>query len=454
MLRRRRGTGERGGTLLQAGLGKGGGGEGAGAGAGNGGGSIVEREGAGLLTPELLDELRSAAGLELLRRAAAYREDPFAAEKLRGGARLELAAAAVEQVRLRARAAAKFARAAEMWFSPSLLEQASGDVIARYRAARFAREADGAAEVGDFCAGLGGDALALAEHTRVVAVDRDALARALVRANAETLGRAARVEVRAGELPRDAPSMRRAWVDPGRREGGRRTRRLDEMSPTLEEILSLRSRIKGLGVKLSPAADHAELDALLGGVAHQREFLSVHGECRELALWLGELSREGGEPAASRRATLLPAGQVLAGEPEPLREIRAPGEWLLEPDGAVVRAGLVGNLAERLGAWGVDLHLAYLSHDRRPATPFATVYRVGEAEPFSGKRLAARLRALGASDVVLKTRGAAVKPEILRQQLRAVLKQGRPDCRPVVFLTRFEHRPVMMLGECVGSGTH
>ena len=403
--------------------------------------------GVGLLSTELLAELRTEAGARLLARADALRDDPFAAEKLRGEVGRELAAAAVEQVRLRARGVAKFARAEAMWFSPALLEQSSGEVISRHRSRRFAAWP----EVGDFCCGLGGDVLALAAQSQVVAVDRDPLARALCAANAETLGIGERVAVREGSIPEDAPAVPAAWVDPGRREGGRRTRKLEAMSPSLGEVLGLLARTPHLGVKLSPATDHAELDAALAGRPHEREFLSVNGECRELALWLGDLARGG--DAALRRATLLPVGAELSGQPVPLREVRTPGAYLMEPDAAVVRAGLVGNLAETLGAWGVDPQLAYLSTDSVSETPFATSYRVEPPEPFSGKALSARLRALGAGDVVLKTRGAAVQPEILRQQLRAVLKQGRSDCRPVVFLTRFGSRPVMMLGESVGPGT-
>jgi hypothetical protein len=398
-----------------------------------------------MLTPELLAALRSPAGAELLARARELAEDPFAAEKLRREGRIspELAAAAVEQARLRRRAAGKLPRAEELWLTGPLLEQASGAEVSRRRARRF-REYE---RVGDFCCGLGADAVCLAEHSRVAAVDRDPLALALTRANAEVLGAAERVETLLAEVPAGAPEVPAAWVDPGRREGGRRTRRPDAMSPTLAEVLSLRNRIPGLGVKLSPASDHSLLDETLRGVPHERELISVGGELREMALWLGELAG-----AAPRRATVLPQGAELAGTPEPLGEAGEPAGWLLEPDPAVIRAGLVGNLARELGTWAVDLHLAYLAAAGPAETPFAATYRVARPEPFSGKALAARLREMGAGDVVLKTRGAAVEPERMRQQLRAVLKQGRPGCRPVVFITRLGGRPVMILGERFGAG--
>ncbi len=407
--------------------------------------------------------MQTPEGEAALAKAAALCEDPFAAEKVRRhlpgteAERAALAAAAVEQVRLRRRARSKFRRADRMWFAGPLLEQASGEVIAAYRARRFHDRTPADCEVGDFCCGLGGDAVALAEYRPVRAVDRDPLALALTRMNAEAFEVGDRIAVVRGQLPEEAPDVFAAWIDPGRRETGRRTRRLDAMSPTIEEVLALRGRIPHLGVKLSPATADEELDETLRGIPHEREYLSVDGECRELALWLGNLAiplEDGTEQAAAqRRATVLPLGESLRGDPRAFEPVRAPGRYLFEPDPAVIRSGLVAVLAEQLGAWFIDGALAYLSSNTLTPSPFARGYEILETEPFSGKALAERLRQLEAGDVVLKTRGFAAEPETLHRQLRRVLKHGRPDCRPVVFLTRLGGRAMMIFGERLGAGT-
>lgn len=402
-----------------------------------------------MLTSELLSQLRAPAGERLLARAAELIDDPFAVQKLRGDASLALAAAAVDQVRLRVRAAAKFSRAADMWLSPGLLEQSTGELVATHHARRIAAWAE--ERVGDLCCGLGSDAIALAGHATVIAVDRDPLALALTAANAEVYGVRDRMKLVRGELPAAAPRVPAAWVDPGRRESGR-TRGLAAISPSLGEVLSLRSQTPHLGVKLSPATSDAELDPLVRGMPHERELISVAGECRELVLWLGALARRPEGVGCVHRATLLPGGAELAGVPEPFPAPRASEGWLLEPDAAVIRAGLVGNLARRLGAWPIDERLAYLATPGMAETPFARTYRIDAPEPFSGKALSAKLRMMGAGDVVLKTRGSVLRPEAVRQQLRAVLKLGRADCRPVVFLTRLSGRAVMIWGERSGSG--
>jgi SAM-dependent methyltransferase len=397
-----------------------------------------------VLSPDTLAALLTEEGAALLARAAALGDDPFAAQKLRAHCDAAVAAAAVEQVRLRRRAAPRFSRAAEMWFAPDLLEQASGEVIAGYRAARYPPDA----LIADLCCGLGGDTAALAARGPVVAVDRDPLALALTEANARALGLAARVRVVAAELPGGAPPADLAWLDPGRREGGRRTRSLTEMSPDVDAVRELAGRYAGLGVKLSPATADGDVSAAFGDLPHERMFVSVGGECRELAVWLGSLIRAA---PGVHRAVLLPQGLEIAGEPAEWPAPAAVDRWLLEPDGAVIRAGLVGNLAEGLGLAPLDPRLAYLTGPRRPETGLGTAYEVLESEPFSGKFLAARLRTLRAGDVVLKTRGFAAEPEALRRSLRPVLKQGDPAVCPTVFLTRVGGRAVMIVGARSGA---
>ena len=109
---------------------------------------------------------------------------------LRKHATAEQAAAAYETAWLRQRATQKFARASQMYFTREALEQASGERIAAYRAERFARFAN----VGDFCCGIGGDTLSLAQRTHVHAVDLDPLRLAMARENAIAHGMQDRIQ--------------------------------------------------------------------------------------------------------------------------------------------------------------------------------------------------------------------------------------------------------------------
>jgi len=355
--------------------------------------------------------------------------------RLRRGASTELAAAAWEQATLRRRALAsgKFTRAAMLYFTRDALEQATGETIAAHRARRYAPFGP----VADLACGIGGDALALAEAHAVLAFDRDPLRLAILRENARAYGFAARiVPIRADLTQFSPPRADALFCDPGRRTAdGRRVFTAAAYQPPLASILRWREVVPALGVKVSPgivreewpSPDDAEI-----------EFISEGGTLKEGVLWFGPLR------GAARRATVLPSGATLTGAGEIGGTIVAgpPGAFLYEPDPAVIRAGLVEDLARQLGATKLDPDIAYLTADRLTPTPFARAYRITEALPFSLKRLTARLRALNAGEVTVKKRGSPLDTDRLARQLR-----GRGPRSLTVILTHVLGRPFAIIGE-------
>jgi SAM-dependent methyltransferase len=167
---------------------------------------------AALLAPEgqeLLGKLREAGGSAT---------DLRLGTELRAAFPVDLVVDALAQHELRLRARAKFSRAMDMFFTRAGLEQASAEVIAGRRVARYA----GAGLVADLCCGIGGDLTALAAGRRVLAVDRDPLHLRMALANAGVYGVAAGVTAVAADV-RDA-SLRgvdAVFIDPARRAGER-----------------------------------------------------------------------------------------------------------------------------------------------------------------------------------------------------------------------------------------
>ena len=403
--------------------------------------------GASELTAEILDFLQSSAGRDLLEEAARLVDDPLAGvTALRRRVAPAVARVAMTQARLRARARRRFPEADRMFFREDLLQQATAYPVAEWRARRFARFP----WVADLCCGLGGDALALGLHSHVVAVDADPQALMLLHANARALGRESRVHPVQATVPEMTPHVPAVFVDPGRRTGERRRRHPEAGSPPLSAVLSLRERVPRLAIKLSPAARDPDLDGVLGDLPHEREYVSLAGECRELVVWIGDWA------GPSRRASVLPAGLTLTGTGAEQCEVRSEGSLLYEPDAAVIRAGLVGRLAADLQAWRLDPRLVYLMREAEDEllTPFATAYRVEPPRPFSQRALARELRERGAKQVILKTRGSAVSPERVVSQLKQVLQSGWSTVAPVVFLTRLRGRAAMIFGERLGRRTN
>jgi hypothetical protein len=364
-----------------------------------------------------------------------------------------LAKAALETVLLRGRARGKFTRAERMYFTREALEQSSGEMIAAYRAGRYR----GFARVADLACGLGGDALGLSAVSALTLVDRDPLRLALAQANLAAYQRAA-AAICADLVTARPPAADALWFDPARRAAGRRKFSVRDYQPPLAIIAGWLARTPALGVKLSPGVDLAELDEVFddrrpttddhrpSSVVHRPpsaeiEFISLHGELKECALWFGPLRSE-----AARRATLLPGPHTLVADPEATSALSAPRAFLYEPDPAILRAGLVTSLAAGLGAWQLDPDIAYLTADTLTPTPFARAFALEAAFPFQLKRLREYLRARGVGQVTVKKRGSPLEPEQLIQQLRPAGPESR-----IVFLTHVAGRPYALIGQAAGG---
>ena len=120
------------------------------------------------------------------------------------------------------------------------------------------------------------------------------------------------------------------------------------------------------------------------------------------------------------------------------------GAFVHEPDGAVVRAGLVGDVAGIVDAGMVDEHIAYVTSPDPVRTPFARCYRVREELPYREKQLKAALRERGVGRLTIKKRGVTAVPEELRKRLAL-----RGDEEATLVLTRVAGRGTALLVEPV-----
>jgi hypothetical protein len=161
-------------------------------------------------------------------------------------------------------------------------------------------------------------------------------------------------------------------------------------------------------VKVAPGIPH---DLVPHDV--EAEWVSDHGEVKEAALWSGRLA------TTRRRATVIGDGGLatLTEDDDPGAPVRPVGEFLYEPDGAVIRAGLVTAVAAGVGGGLVDEHIAYVTADGSFRTPFARGYRVLEELPYREKQLRAALRERGIGRLTIKKRGVDIVPEQLRKRL-------------------------------------
>lgn len=382
-----------------------------------------------LLTPEalqLLDGLEPSAGVgdavALVSRLRKAGHPP---------ARV---AAVLTQYRLRRKAEGKFGPFAQrMLFTQEGLEQASRLRVAAVHAGRFA--AAGLTRVADLGCGIGGDAMAMAAlDVQVTAVERDEATAAIAAYNLAPFPTARVVHGDALEQPLD--DVDAVWLDPARREGDSRLASPDDWSPSLTQALAI-AHERPAGIKLAPGMDRALLPEGL-----EAQWISVDGDVVELVLWSGALAR-----ADVGRAAL-----VLRGD-DPPAELRAAadstdvdagplGDYLYEPDGAVIRARLIGDLARSMGGRMLDPTIAYITADRPSPSPFARGFRVLDQLPVEVPALKRALAARGIGVLEIKKRGIDIDPARLRPKLAL-----RGSGSAVLVLTRIAGEKTALLAE-------
>jgi THUMP domain-like len=346
--------------------------------------------------------LSSAAGAQALRDVDGYRlidttrvADVAAIRKQFG----EHAAILVETVLLRRRATAKFDDPSHWLFTDEALQQATAQRVAEHRAARLTD-----AVVHDVTCSVGTELAALRNSVRyLVGSDIDPTRLAMARHNVGDVPLCRADAVR--PVTRDAVVL----ADPARRGSGRRRFDPLDYAPPLNQLLDVYSG-RHLIVKCAPGIDFGEIERL--GFSGEIEITSLHGSVREACLWSAGLAGSG----VRRRATVLDRAEQITDAESDDCPVASAGRWIVDPDGAVVRAGLVRHYAARHGLWQLDPDIAYLSGDRLPdgVRGFEVLDEIG----FSEKRLRQALSMHDVGAVEILVRGVDVDPDALRRRLK------------------------------------
>ena len=381
-----------------------------------------------LLTTEglrLLDSLPPFdSGADVLRTVATLRKEGHAPA---------LVAAVLNQSKLRSRAMPKFGPFAErMLFTEAGLEQATRLKVAALHAGRF-RDA-GVTSVADLGCGIGADALALAAiDLRVTGVERDEVTAAIAAYNLAPFENATIENADATAI--DLAGFDGVYLDPARRSDARRLKDPADWSPSLDFAFEIGSRLP-TGVKLGPGIDR---DLIPAGV--EAQWISVDRDVVELGVWFGAAAR----PDVGRSALVIGehgTAELTAAADSADVELGALGEYLYEPDGAVIRARLIGDLARSLDARMISDQIAYLSTDAAVRTPFAVGFRVTETLPLDERAIKKRLQALGIGTLEIKKRGVDIDPAQFRAKLSL---KGTNNA--TLFLTRVAGKRVALLAE-------
>jgi hypothetical protein len=309
------------------------------------------------------------------------------------------AAVLIETVLLRRRATAKFADPSAWLFTDEALQQATAEPVAAHRAQRLAGRA-----VHDVTCSVGAELAALRNRVSyVVGSDIDAVRLAMARRNVGD------VDLCRADALRPVTRDTVVVADPARRSGGRRRFDPRDYTPALDRLLEVYAH-RDLVVKCAPGIDFDQVRRL--GFAGEIEVTSLAGGVREACLWSVGLS----EPGVTRRATVMDrAEQITDAEPDECAAAAA-GRWIIDPDGAIVRARLVRQYGSRHGLWQLDPDIAYLSGDALPDG--VRGFEVLDELDYGERRLRQALSEQDVGAVEILVRGVDVDPDALRLRLK------------------------------------
>ncbi|MCP2030057.1 SAM-dependent methyltransferase [Okibacterium sp. HSC-33S16] len=390
-----------------------------------------------------LVELLTPSGLTLLDSVGetdAVTDVVGAVSRLRAeGHSATLVAAVLTQVKLRRKAVGKFGDfASRMLFTEAGLEQATRLRVAALHAGRFS--AAGLRRVADLGCGIGGDAMALAAmDLAVTAVDADEVTATVASYNLAPFPTADVRHARAEDV--DASEFDALYFDPARRSAGHsnttRLTRPEDYSPSLDLVFD-RAASRPVGVKLGPGYDRS----LIPDTA-EAQWISVDGQVVELGLWFGALGR----PGIHRSALVLNSEgthELTAAADSDDVDVRPLGQYLYEPDGAVIRARLIGDVARTLDAGMLSPGIAYLTGDQEVRSPFVSTFRVLERFPLDERTLKRELANRKIGTLEVKKRGADIDPAAFRKKMAL-----RGSESATLVLTRVDGKHAALLCERV-----
>lgn len=377
--------------------------------------------------------LLSEQGQQLLNRLAQEELTPEnelrLSTQLRREYPVQLVLDALTQHQLRLKAQAKFSAAMDMYFTRAGLEQSSSEVIAKHRAKRFTKFQ----KVADFCCGIGGDLIQLAKNSVVTAVDIDPLHLEIAKTNATVCQVANNITFVQSDVRNvDLQQIEGIFIDPARRtkEGRLKT---GDCEPPIEWCVDLLERVAHVGIKSAPGIDHEMFPA-----NWELEFIAIGKDLKEAVAWSPSLS------SAKRRATILPSGHTMTDNPGPPVTVQMPGQFILDPNPAITRSGLVEELARQLDAWKIDEKIAFLSSDCPMSSPFGRTLQVIDSVPWNQKQLPKILKQHDIGVVDIRRRGLAGDIEQFQKSLKLTGARAA-----TLIMTRVSEKPWALI--CVDT---
>ena len=389
----------------------------------------------------MISALTTQEGWELLKKYPhpCQLEAPIIAKQLRKRYPAALVASLQTQWVLREKAQIKLGdEAKNKLFTREGLEQASRQIVSIQRAKRFTNA--GIDTLIDVGCGIGADSMQLAASCQQLrAIDISPTAATCAAINLSEIA-SARVYCESAQQVTTQNPLPALFFDPARRLTTGRALSPDSWSPPLSKVLAWGGRASHLAVKMAPGIDLSYLPD-----NSHAQWVSVDGDLVECALYSLNLAPEG----AGRSALIIQGTQVkeyfCASASRPgENHVQVPpasslGDYLFDPNPAIIRAGIIPDLCEKILAAPISNGIAYLSGNSMPLPEDSlaiTCYRIIEDLPLKTKTVSSYLRTIQATRLDVLKRGVVLDIASWRKKVMPKKTRGFSPRTVTVALTR------------------
>ena len=336
----------------------------------------------------------------------------------------------------------------ELWLlTREAAEQATRSSMAAWRASYLKERCPDVTHLRELGTGIGGDSVYLAREFVFQGYERDSARAHLATQNIRRLSpEAENAQVHAESASVSQLSGEMLFVDPARRNEGRKFHP-EDWEPPLSTLTNL-PHFRTVVVKAAPGLPS---DSVPDGF--EVHFLSHQGHLKEAMLLRTESLAPRRHAWLWRQQTPHPLhleGEMLLA---PVRPPKA-GEFLLNPDPALVRSGLLGQFCLPLEAGLVHPKIAYISASKPNASPWVDSFRVLETAPLNWKRLEQAIGSLDWSDFEYLGRGVPFSQGEVLTKLKKGKKKLTGSQRGSLIIYRSDNDYQVLIAERIPEDPH
>ncbi|MBI9032014.1 methyltransferase [bacterium] len=322
--------------------------------------------------------------------------------------------------RLRKNAKERIKDAENYLFTTKGVEQSSSSQVAEYHAKLFKH----VNVLADLCCGNGIDLINIAKNKSLVyAVDLSNTALLCSRYNCQ-INRLDTIIFRNMKAEDFNEEVEAVFIDPDRRPEERRVIQAEDISPNFDELIKIIHQFQNVVIKLSPVFDYLNASV---AEPHTWEFISEDGVLKEILLCTGSFAT----PNINRKVVILP--QTVFTQNYQSVQVSSIKKFVYDPDPAIIRSGLVQDLAYEVEASLINKHLSILTSDSKINSEFLKGYEVIEYFHYSVKTLKKYLKENQIGKLVVKVRGFPERPN----QVISKFKLSGPNTS-LIYLIRMD----------------